>query len=50
MVWPQALLDGEAAQVFPVHAFPTNMLILPNGEECIVTQTLSDAFFEKFVH
>jgi thiol-disulfide isomerase/thioredoxin len=50
MSWPQAFLDKKASDMFPVRAFPTNILILPNGQECILTQTLSDAFFDKFVH
>ena len=50
MSWPQAFLDKKASDIFPVRAFPTNILILPNGQECILTQTLSDAFFDKFVH
>ena len=50
MTWPQVLLDKKASEIFPVHGFPTNLLILPNGQECILTQTLSDAFFDKFVH
>ncbi len=50
MSWPQALLDKKASDMFPVRAFPTNILLLPNGQECILTQTLSDAFFDKFVH
>jgi thiol-disulfide isomerase/thioredoxin len=49
MFWPQLLLDAKANGVFPVRAFPTNMLILPDGQECILTQTLSDAFFDRFV-
>jgi thiol-disulfide isomerase/thioredoxin len=49
MHWQQLFLDKKARDVFPVHAFPTNMLILPNGQECIVTQTVSDAFFDKYV-
>lgn len=50
MHWPQLLLDKKAREVFPVKGFPTNMLVLPDGQECIVTQTVSDAFFDKFVH
>jgi thiol-disulfide isomerase/thioredoxin len=50
MSWPQALLDKKASDMFPVRAFPTNILILSNGQECILTQTLSDAFFDRFVH
>jgi thiol-disulfide isomerase/thioredoxin len=49
MHWQQLFLDKKARDVFPVHAFPTNMLILPNGQECIVTQTVSDAFFDRYV-
>lgn len=49
MHWQQVFLDTKARDVFPIHAFPTNMLILPNGQECIVTQTVSDAFFDRYV-
>ena len=48
--WPQLRLDRTAREIFPVKGFPTNMLILPDGTECIVTQTVSDAFFDKYVH
>jgi thiol-disulfide isomerase/thioredoxin len=47
--WPQLFLDKKAREVFPVRAFPTNILVLPDGNKCIVTQTVSDAFFDMYV-
>jgi thiol-disulfide isomerase/thioredoxin len=45
--WPQIHLSEAMEERFKVYAFPTNILILPNGREAIRTMVIGDRFFQK---
>lgn len=49
ITWPQILLGDKVAEKLRIRGFPTNILIFPNGRECLVTGAVSDSFFEMYV-
>jgi len=49
ITWPQIQLEGEIVQEFKTPGFPTNILIFPDGRECLVTGSVSDSFFDMYV-
>jgi thiol-disulfide isomerase/thioredoxin len=49
ITWLQIPLRDEILQKFKIDGFPTNMLISPNGTDCVLTNSVSDSFFEMYV-
>lgn len=47
--WPQVILTDELKKRFRIGAFPTNLLILPDGTTYLRTGTVNEVFFETFV-
>jgi len=47
--WPQVLLTEEIREMFNVLTYPTNILILPNGQSYLKTGIVDDIFFEHNV-
>ena len=50
LTWPQVLLTEDVERYFQPAGYPTNLLILPNGRECLITHSLSGAFFKMYLH
>lgn len=50
MTWPQVFLTDDVEKYFEIAGYPTNVLILPNGRECLTTHSISDAFFKMYLH
>ena len=49
ITWPQILLGDEVAEKLGIRGFPTNILIFPNGRECLITGAVSGSFFDMYV-
>ena len=49
ITWPQVLLDAELEKKFKITGFPTNILILPDGKNCMVTSYISPASIKKLL-
>jgi len=47
--YPQILLSEKLEKQFKITSYPTNILILPNGREGIITQGISSVFLDKNV-
>lgn len=50
IAWPQIFLSSENKEKFDIRLFPTNILILPAGNECIILHgAVSGAFFDRYM-
>ena len=48
--WPQAILTPELEEQCNIHYFPTNILMLPNGKDCIrISTKIDNNFFREYV-
>ncbi len=50
VAWPQLFPTEDVEQAFTIIGYPTNILVLLNGRECVVTHQANDAFFKRYVH
>ena len=50
LTWPQVLLTDDVEKHFKIAGYPTNVLILPNGRECLITHSINDDFFKMYLH
>ena len=48
--WPQIILSKEIEKKFKITGYPTNILIMPNGRDAILTTSLDAIFFENNIH
>lgn len=49
ITWPQIELTDTIEEKFMIRSYPTNILILPNGEECLILHQVNDLFFKQYV-
>jgi hypothetical protein len=49
MTWPQVFLTDDVEKAFKIRTYPTNILILPNGRECLIGHQVTDTFFKMLV-
>lgn len=47
ITWPQVLLVEDMEKRFKVQSYPTNLLILPDGESFLHAGGINEAFFER---
>jgi len=46
ITWPQVPLSDDLAKQFRISSYPTNILIFPNGKDCLVIHSVNDTFFK----
>ncbi len=49
ITWPQLFLSDELERKLRVSGYPTNILIFPNGRECLIIGSVNDVFFGMYV-
>jgi thiol-disulfide isomerase/thioredoxin len=49
MTWAQIPLTDDVQKIFRVRGYPSNILISPNGEECVSQYGVKPFFFKKYV-
>ena len=47
ITWPQIRLSDKLERQSRVRWYPTNILIFPNGTDCLIIDSVNDDFFEK---
>ena len=50
MKWPQIKLTKELVEFFKIRAYPTNILIFPDGVTTIRANAVDEKFFEKHIN
>lgn len=47
--WPQLVLSDSLEKRFRITGYPTNILILPDGKRCVLTNGVTQLFFENYI-
>jgi thiol-disulfide isomerase/thioredoxin len=50
ITWPQLPLSDGLERKLRITGYPTNILIYPNGKDCLVIHSINDVFFERYLH
>jgi len=47
--WPQIKLTDKIEKKYMIRSYPTNILILPSGEECVILHQVNELFFKQYL-
>jgi thiol-disulfide isomerase/thioredoxin len=49
ITWPQLPLSDVLERKLRITGYPTNILIFPNGKDCLVIHSINHVFFERYL-